>query len=217
MASGRWTKTRSWDDYFRRGGYDDEGSASPFADSVFGPAPVFLFVSTTSPLPCAAYAGLWHAHPDAQAAALHLRHGILPSLFGTWLCRDAFDEGDGAIGCEELFQKAIDAEIEYAADVPLMRRIVARVDRALARKRGAYEEVAGACRSLTRRWRRTSSWDFEVVAFDDLLKVARHVARYAEGLDMGRAEWLEVAERAAQGNVRMQRRFRQTLQACVAI
>jgi hypothetical protein len=216
-TTNKWAKTKSWNTYFLQT-YDEDGLIrSPFAERRFGPAPVVLYVSSLTPAPGFNFAGVWHAHPDVESAALNLRHFILPQLFGTWLCRSQFDEDRGAVSCEDLFDRAQTVDNPYCADIPVMQRVVAAVDQALVGRAGAYGELVKATRIFNRRWRRTPSWSFEIKPFDDLVKVGRHVAEHAHDVEPEPHEWRALARDAAAGHPRAQKRFREVLMNAVAI
>jgi hypothetical protein len=136
---------------------------NPFERQPLGPAPVFLYSESTSPLPSASTAGVWMAYPSPQKLAAHLRFGLLPLQFSIWLCRDEWDSTpEQPKIAEMIFEGAQTANNRYVQDIPIMKKVIAELDVALktAADTDAWRRVQKACRIFNSRWESAPTWNF---------------------------------------------------------
>ena len=185
-----WTDINSWKEFAATA---DSPISSPFEKTNLNPASVYLYSQETAPLPSAVLGGNWYSYPSVGAMAAHIRHALLPSMFGTWLCRGDWDDDEGPILLEELFQQAAAHESSYVDDIPLMREITALIDKAISTDN--YDSAEQACNKFNVRWARTSTWDFELVPFSSLQAVASHISEMAAENFIEPEDWQSLIEK----------------------
>ena len=135
---------------------------NPFDAEPLGPAPVFLYSETTSPLPAAEMEGSWSSYPIPQHLAAHLRFGLLPLDFSIWLCREEWDETPKKPKtAEEIWACAKAAGIKYAKDIPAMEKVVKALDQAITAQDAdeSWTLIEKACRTFNKRWASTPTWN----------------------------------------------------------
>ncbi|GIU73088.1 MAG: hypothetical protein KatS3mg004_0175 [Bryobacteraceae bacterium] len=173
-----WTSFAAWADLRR----NDQRDFCPFWNEPLTPETRFLYYSTTAPLPCAAFAGLYSACPNWRILASQLRHDILPECYGIYLCRREWARSDDPMTAEEIFRGALEAEVCWCDELPLMQAVLIEVDKALA----AADEAAGwphlveACRIFNHDWR-TSGWLFELKIFAALQDLMADLGYFKNG------------------------------------
>lgn len=123
-----WTSFAAWEE--RLGG--PWHAACPFWDEPLTPQTRFLYYESTVPLPCCFYLGAYLCPPDWRLLAAELRHVVLPNAFGKYLCRHEWSDPRIPMPAEDLIEGARQAGWTDEDGLPVMRRIVETVDRALA-------------------------------------------------------------------------------------
>lgn len=189
-------RVQGWIEFAR--GCPGLAGSNPYQDVPISPTSVFLFTSTTSPLPYATMAGLWFAYPHLRALLNHLRFVVLVSHWGLWLCRDEWDPRFSDLHLSPaplaaLFAGAREAHVPQVDDLPLMERIVTLLDR------GTWSDLEKAVRAFNRRWTATPTWDFALKLFDSPVALGRHVFTHdacASVRGGTRKTWLDVCARA---------------------
>lgn len=165
-----WTSFKAWADYFQR----PHAEFCPFWDQELTSETRFLYYEATSPLPAAAFAGLYSFCPSWRIVAAQIRHMILPDCFGIYLCRREWDKSGIPLSVEGVLHGAQAAEVQYCKSIPIMRQITSKVDEALC----AVDEAAGwplleeACRIFREDWH-TGSWIFGLRIFSSLGSLMR--------------------------------------------
>lgn len=132
---------------------------------------MFLYSEMTAPLPCAGTAGVWTAYPGVHSLVAHLRFGLLPLDFATWLSRDEWDSAPREPKTAEmLFEGAQAANNRRVADFPLMKKVIAQLDAALETtdEAVAWRKLQMACRIFNSRWESTPTWNFAHKPFRDI-------------------------------------------------
>lgn len=172
------------------------GESNAYADVPLGPDSVFLYQSTTSPLPCATHAGLWMSFPGTKQMINYLRFCCLPSMWSIWLCREEWDDmydpgGVDSIDLTCLFNGARRDGNRHCVDIPRMERIVRLLDQ------GTWEALDQAVRLFNRRWRSTPTWDFSLKIFRTPVEMGRHLLRHDACADVRHSKWLATCREAA--------------------
>ncbi len=171
----KWSRFAAWKIWQAE---EDGRLSSPFARKRIGESSVFLYVQCTAPLPSGMMSGQWFSYPGVEDLISHLRFGVLPWIFGIWLCRDEWDEEEGPIELDDLFEAARTHESRYLADIPVMEKIESNLKHgADAEAEEAVVLLSRAIRTFNRRWKRTRTWDFELRVFPDIESVARDIRR----------------------------------------
>lgn len=172
--------------------------SNPYQDVPISPTSVFLFTSTTSPLPYATRTGSWFAYPNLRALLNHLRFVILVHHWGLWLCRDEWDPRFSDLHLSpvplvHLFAGARAAGVPQACDIAPMERVVSLLEPQ------TWPALEKAARAFNRKWKSTPTWDFSLKPFDSPIALGRHVWTHDACASVSastRKAWLDLCARA---------------------
>ncbi len=121
---------------------------------------VFVFASTTAPLPCASHYGWWQWFETVEEAFGYVRHVLMPEMFELWLVRQDWDKDtDTLTEATGLLNRADKAGV-FPDDIPVMRVLIAELDQAIQSDEATMREsLRGVAKRFSERWGRTRTWD----------------------------------------------------------
>jgi hypothetical protein len=151
----------------------------------------------------------WTAYPGVLDLAAHLRFGLIPCDFSIWLCRDEWDPAYQDPKTAEMIFEGAQAECNrYVEDIPLMKKVIAELDKALeARGDETWRHLETACRRFNARWKSTPTWNFEHKPLRDVKALARDIRR-SQTTGNGEKDEIRVLAAASVLDIKAQRRLR---------
>lgn len=175
-----------------------------------GPDSVYLFTSTTSPLPAASFFGYWQWFADPAELVDYLRCAGVPDMLDIWFERRGFNDPspriDPRLALEEASAKGFRTE-----DIPICERVLDVLDQ--ADHAAPSEALAGAtqaCDLFTDRFGRTGTWDLKLAVFPDAVAAGMRV--FSDGfVALPADEWRALSRAAMDGDNAAARKFAEVM------